>query len=218
MPVRLDKWLWAARFYRTRSLAAQAIEAGHVRVDGERVKPAQAIRAGTRASVRKQHLLWEFDVTQTSLRRGSAADAALLYRETPESAAAREVAARAQLGIEPDERSRGDELLGEPVVFGVAAVAPVDVARLGERRHPRDPVDQLGVTHIRGCADSDVRRVEMVRRQSGHGRIRAIAIPAAVAGGAATIGLRHGAREARVGRVDRMSPLRSRALVLGAPV
>jgi len=92
MPVRLDKWLWAARFYRTRSLAAQAIEAGHVRVDGERVKPAQAIRAGTRASVRKQHLLWEFDVTQTSLRRGSAADAALLYRETPESAAAREVA------------------------------------------------------------------------------------------------------------------------------
>ena len=91
-PVRLDKWLWAARFYRTRSLAAQAIEAGHVRVDGERVKAAQSIRAGTRVSVRKQDLVWDFDVMQTSLRRGSAADAALLYRETPESAAARELA------------------------------------------------------------------------------------------------------------------------------
>ena len=92
-PVRLDKWLWAARFYRTRSVAAQAIEAGHVRVDGGRVKPAQAIRAGTRASVRKQDLVWDFEVLQTSLRRGSAVDAAMLYRETPESIAAREQAA-----------------------------------------------------------------------------------------------------------------------------
>ena len=91
--MRLDKWLWAARFYRTRSLAAQAIDAGHVRVDGERVKPAHVVRAGTRASVRKQDQVWDFEVTQTSLRRGSAADAALLYRETPESVVAREAAA-----------------------------------------------------------------------------------------------------------------------------
>jgi len=90
--VRLDKWLWAARFYRTRSLAVQAIEAGHVRVDGERVKPAQSIRAGTRASVRKQDLVWDFEVLETALRRGPAADAALLYRDTPESAAARQLA------------------------------------------------------------------------------------------------------------------------------
>jgi ribosome-associated heat shock protein Hsp15 len=90
--MRLDKWLWAARFYRTRSLAAQAIEAGHVRVDGERVKPAQSIREGTRVSVRKQELAWEVEVMHTSLRRGPAAEAALLYRERPESVAARELA------------------------------------------------------------------------------------------------------------------------------
>ena len=92
MTVRLDKWLWAARFYRTRSLAAQAIEAGHVRVGGERVKPSQAIRPGMRASVRKQDLVWDFEVAQTSERRGGAADAALLYRELPESVAARDAA------------------------------------------------------------------------------------------------------------------------------
>ena len=46
--VRIDKWLWAARFYRTRSLAAEAIEAGHVRVDGERVKPAHPLRPASR--------------------------------------------------------------------------------------------------------------------------------------------------------------------------
>jgi ribosome-associated heat shock protein Hsp15 len=123
-PVRLDKWLWAARFYRTRSLAAQAIEAGHVRVDGERVKPAQSIRAGTRASVRTQDLVWDFEVLQTPLRRGSAADAALLYRETPESAAARELATakrRAARALpmpsgRPTKRDRRrlEEFLNEP--------------------------------------------------------------------------------------------------------
>jgi ribosome-associated heat shock protein Hsp15 len=123
-PVRLDKWLWAARFYRTRSLAAQAIEAGHVRVDGERVKPAQSIRAGTRASVRKQDLVWDFEVLQTSPRRGSAADAALLYRETPESATARELATakrRAARALpmpsgRPTKRDRRrlEEFLNEP--------------------------------------------------------------------------------------------------------
>ena len=87
--VRLDKWLWAARFYRTRSLAAQAIDAGHVRVDGERVKTSQAVRAATRVSVRKQELAWEIEVAATALRRGSAADAATLYREAPASIAAR---------------------------------------------------------------------------------------------------------------------------------
>ncbi|HKU86607.1 MAG TPA: RNA-binding S4 domain-containing protein [Casimicrobiaceae bacterium] len=123
-PVRLDKWLWAARFYRTRSLAAHAIEAGHVRVDGERVKPSQSIRVGTRASVRKQNLVWDFEVMQTSLRRGSAADAALLYRELPESAAARQLAAaerRAARALpmpsaRPTKRDRRrlEEFLNEP--------------------------------------------------------------------------------------------------------
>jgi ribosome-associated heat shock protein Hsp15 len=122
--VRLDKWLWAARFYRTRALAVQAIEAGHVRVDGERVKPSQPIRAGTRASVRKQDLVWDFEVLQTALRRGSATDAALLYREAPESAAARELATakrRAARALpmpsgRPTKRDRRrlEEFLNEP--------------------------------------------------------------------------------------------------------
>ena len=122
--VRLDKWLWAARFYRTRALAVHEIDAGHVCVDGERVKPSQSIRAGTRASVRKHDLVWDFEVLQTALRRGSAADAALLYRETPESAAARELATakrRAARALpvpsgRPTKRDRRrlEEFLSEP--------------------------------------------------------------------------------------------------------
>ena len=88
--VRLDKWLWAARFYRTRSLAAQAIDAGQVRVAGERVKPAQVVHVASRITIRKRELGWDVEVLDTSDRRGSAPDAAGLYRETPESAAARE--------------------------------------------------------------------------------------------------------------------------------
>lgn len=86
---RLDKWLWAARFYRTRTLAAQAIDAGHVRVGGERVKPAQGVRQGTRVSVRKQQLTWDVEVLAVSARRGSATAAAALYRESDASLAAR---------------------------------------------------------------------------------------------------------------------------------
>ena len=86
---RFDKWLWAARFYKTRTLAAQAIEAGQARLAGERVKPAHAVRSGDAVSVRKHGLVWEVEVTGLSDRRGSATDAAALYRETPESVALR---------------------------------------------------------------------------------------------------------------------------------
>jgi ribosome-associated heat shock protein Hsp15 len=86
---RFDKWLWAARFYKTRTLAAQAIEAGQARLTGERVKPAHAVRCGDAVSVRKHGLVWEVEVTGLSDRRGSATDAAALYRETPESVALR---------------------------------------------------------------------------------------------------------------------------------
>ena len=88
--VRFDKWLWAARFYKTRSLAAQAIEAGQARIDGERIKPAHPVREGDRISVRKGGLVCEVGVLALSDRRGSATDAAKLYRETAESIAARE--------------------------------------------------------------------------------------------------------------------------------
>ena len=88
--VRLDKWLWAARFYKTRSLAVQAIEAGQVRVDDERIKPAHPVRIAARIGVRKAGLLLEVVVCGLSDRRGGAKEAALLYTETAISAAARE--------------------------------------------------------------------------------------------------------------------------------
>ena len=124
--VRLDKWLWAARFYRTRSLAAQAVEAGQVRVAGARVKAAHAIRAGMRISVRRQALTWTVDVIAVAERRGNATEAAALYRETDDSVALREKtlaaqkAARAQAVTEPAgrptkrDRRRLEDFLSEP--------------------------------------------------------------------------------------------------------
>ncbi len=88
--VRIDKWLWAARFYKTRSLAADAVDAGQVRVAGERVKPAHAVRLGERIHVRKAGLVFEVDVIALSDRRGGASEAATLYCETAESRAARD--------------------------------------------------------------------------------------------------------------------------------
>ena len=92
--VRIDKWLWAARFFKTRTLAAQAIEAGQVRVGGERVKTAHVMRVGEVVTVRKSGYLWEVTVSALSDRRGGAADAAQLYRESDASIAAREELAR----------------------------------------------------------------------------------------------------------------------------
>ncbi|MCC6194556.1 MAG: hypothetical protein IT518_08835 [Burkholderiales bacterium] len=88
--IRFDKWLWAARFFKTRSLAVQAIEAGQARVGDERVKPAHAVHVGETVSVRKSGFAWEITVTALSDKRGGAADAALLYRESEASIAARE--------------------------------------------------------------------------------------------------------------------------------
>lgn len=93
--VRIDKWLWAARFFKTRSLATDAIEAGHVRrasvgsIAGERVKPSTIVKAGDILSVQRGELIQEIIVTAVSDRRGSASVAALLYEETNESVAAR---------------------------------------------------------------------------------------------------------------------------------
>ena len=121
--VRIDKWLWAARFYRTRSLAAEAIDAGHVRVDGERIKPAHPVRAASRVTIRKRELALDVVVLDVSERRGSAPQAALLYRETAESAAAREamVNARRQAravasATRPTKRDRRklEDFLNEP--------------------------------------------------------------------------------------------------------
>jgi ribosome-associated heat shock protein Hsp15 len=88
--VRLDKWLYAARFYKTRSIAAQAIESGRARVDDQRVKASHAVKAGVRISLSMDSLVWKVEVAAVSDKRGPASEAAKLYRETPESAAVRE--------------------------------------------------------------------------------------------------------------------------------
>ncbi|WP_255989463.1 RNA-binding S4 domain-containing protein [Chitinolyticbacter albus] len=91
--VRLDKWLWAARFFKTRSLATAAIDGGHVHLNGDRAKPARTVKQGDRLRIQVTHGLFEIEVLALSDRRGPAELARLLYRETDESAARREVVA-----------------------------------------------------------------------------------------------------------------------------
>jgi len=98
--VRIDKWLWAARFFKTRSLAADAIGAGKVEVNDERVKPAKPIQLGDTISVRLGPYLHVVRVRGLSERRGPATVAATLYEETAESVAARAKLAE-QLRIAP---------------------------------------------------------------------------------------------------------------------
>src|SRR3954447_24764691 len=107
--VRIDKWLWAARFYKTRSLATDAVLGGHVQLNGARVKPAKDVRAGDRLEVRIGTQQWLLVVRDVSDKRGPAAVARTLYEETPESAAARGEHALARrlsrpLGAELGER------------------------------------------------------------------------------------------------------------------
>ena len=90
---RLDKWLWAARFYKTRSLATDAIDGGKIHVDGDRVKPAKEVRVGQVIHIRRKDLDMEVVVKALSVKRGGAPEAALLYDETQESAAKRDHAA-----------------------------------------------------------------------------------------------------------------------------
>jgi len=87
---RIDKWLWAARFYKTRSLAAQAVESGKVRLGGGRVKPGKEVKPGDLLEVRVGELLWLIEIRAVSLRRGPATEAALLYAETDDSRERRE--------------------------------------------------------------------------------------------------------------------------------
>ncbi len=87
--MRLDKWLWAARFFRTRTLAAEAIAAGHVSVNGERAKAARTLREGDRVAVRRAPFEHVVAVKAFAQRRGPASEAAALYEETPDSRARR---------------------------------------------------------------------------------------------------------------------------------
>jgi ribosome-associated heat shock protein Hsp15 len=100
--VRIDKWIWAARFFKTRSLAAQAVQKGRVRVDGEMVKPARDVRVGDLVSVWIEHTEWEMTVMGLSEVRGPATVARTLYEETAAGRERRETAeARRALYREP---------------------------------------------------------------------------------------------------------------------
>jgi ribosome-associated heat shock protein Hsp15 len=88
--VRIDKWLWAARFFKTRGAATEAVVDGHVHVNGERVKPSRDVKPGDRLEIRRGQQRFTVVVTGLAERRGPAAAAAELYEETPESIAERE--------------------------------------------------------------------------------------------------------------------------------
>ena len=100
--LRIDKWLWAARFYKTRSLASEEIEKGRVEVNGQEVKPAREVKAGDTVVLRREGISRTVIVKGISATRGPAPVAQQLYEETPESVRAREHAAeQRRLSPEP---------------------------------------------------------------------------------------------------------------------
>lgn len=86
---RIDKWLWVARFFKTRGLAADAVSGGKVHLDGQRVKPAKGVRPGARLEIRRGEQTFSVEVLGLHPQRRPASEAVLLYRETEESIAAR---------------------------------------------------------------------------------------------------------------------------------
>ena len=89
--IRIDRWLWAARFFKTRSLAKTAVEGGKVHVDGQRTKPAKELRLGQTLTIRKGLQEQTVVVESLSEQRGAATIAQTLYKETPESIELREI-------------------------------------------------------------------------------------------------------------------------------
>jgi ribosome-associated heat shock protein Hsp15 len=106
--IRIDKWLWAARFFKTRSLAGQAVTGGRVDINGARGRPSRIIRLGDNLCIRRGPYEWTVIVKGLARLRGPAAEAQLLYEETEESIRKRELAA-AQLKLErpPEFHSPG---------------------------------------------------------------------------------------------------------------
>ena len=108
--VRLDKWLWAARFFKTRSLATDAVDRGKVTVNGDKVKPARAVRVGDVLDIDNGSDRWEVDVMNLSETRGPAPVARNLYEETDKSVQRRAAVAEGRrLYREP-----GQDLKGRP--------------------------------------------------------------------------------------------------------
>jgi len=112
--LRIDKWLWCARFFKSRSLAQDAVEGGHVQVHGERAKASRPVRVGDLLRITRERERYEVEVTGIPLRRGPAPEARQHYRETPQSEAARahareldRLSAPVSSG-RPDKRERRD--------------------------------------------------------------------------------------------------------------
>src|SRR5262245_9751002 len=106
--IRIDKWLWAARFFKTRSLAAKAVTGGKIDVNGARAKPSKSMRVGDQLSIRRGPYEWTVVVKGLAKLRGPASEAQLLYKETEESTRKRELTS-AQLKLErpPEFHSPG---------------------------------------------------------------------------------------------------------------
>ncbi|MDD3517292.1 MAG: S4 domain-containing protein [Chromatiales bacterium] len=108
---RLDKWLWAARFFKTRALAVEAVNGGKVHVNGERVKPSRPLRVGDRLDITRGETRFVVHVRGFNAQRRPASEAQALYEETPESLAARrEAEEQRRLTAQPlaHERRRPD--------------------------------------------------------------------------------------------------------------
>ncbi len=105
---RIDKWLWAARFYKTRSLATAAVAGGKIEVNGEGAKPSKSVKPGDRVRIRLGPVEYVLTVKAIGERRGSAPAAQALYEESAESAAAREkIAAQRRYAAPPAYEEKG---------------------------------------------------------------------------------------------------------------
>lgn len=110
--VRLDKWLWAARFFKTRALATEAINGGHIHLNGHRPKPSRSIEAGDELSIRRGQDEYRITVRELAEKRGPASVAQQLYEESEQSRAERERLAeqrRLQAAAEPRPAKRPDK-------------------------------------------------------------------------------------------------------------
>lgn len=106
--MRLDKWLWAARFFKTRSLATQAVEQGRVKLNGARVKPARDVKPGDRLELRIGDADWSLTLRALSMQRGPAPVAQALYEEDPASQARRQLqASERKLAASPAAEIKG---------------------------------------------------------------------------------------------------------------
>ena len=126
--VRIDKWLWAARFFKTRGAATEAVLGGHVQVNGARVKPARDVVVGDRLEITKAQERWTVEVAGLADRRGPASVAQSLYEETPESAAER-------------QKRRDERRLARPIGADLSERPTkrdrrrLDALRRGQKRH-----------------------------------------------------------------------------------